>query len=171
MINAANQQTIDPTTRVLYRPILCAQRNYPTAFQALIIHRTFYDTVNCEGSPAITFLGDPGLTWKFLYSLADRQQFKQIGDTQVRYYPTLTKIVYDPRTWIRKMLNNGQVCYRTTWQFTGSPLYPMEVLIKDPRFADRKLAMPAVVKELSDTFTIGTEADPVDDYCCPANAC
>lgn len=162
IVNAAGQQTIDPLTTVLYRPVLCSLKNYQYAINSMITHRAFFNCINCESDPAITFLGDPHHTWKFLFSLADKRQFKKVGASQIGYYPTLTKLVYDPRTWIRKVLNNGQTCFRNTEYYVSDPGIHGPTLLLDPR-TNEPLLVPASVHQLKDTFVIGTPDNPVQE--------
>ena len=117
IVNAVNQQTIDPLMKTLYHPVICAVFNSPTYLDACALNRLWAESVNED-----EFLGDAARTWRYLFAQADRRQQTTIKNplavnpanrnTIINYYPTTVKLEYRAATWDLEVVNNGMTCFK-----------------------------------------------------------
>lgn len=157
-VNAAGQQTIDPLTKTIYNYILYAEKNYPSALNSNLLNTEFRNSVNTIGNyedppdTPVLFMGDAGHYWRYLISKTEKRHTKEYEGQLLEYYPTVTAIEFNPLTWDRLVLNNGQVCFRKTY-IAGEG----DVFIENP-VTGKPLLLPAIVSQLKDDFVINTSA-------------
>ncbi len=160
IVNAANQQPIDPLTRPVYRPILNILSNFTNEAAIAARNNSFTDTVNSD-----TFLGEAAGTWKFLVCAGQRRKSVAVGAATISYYPAITKVEYRKTGWNLNILNNGMVSFRKNGgsyiqDGTDNKLFPILVPAEDAG-SDDTVASEPLNLNADGTFTPGVQGNNI----------